>query len=558
MQGPVVDAVLLLLLILFFGLQQRNRPQSYFRFWFVGWILVFASYAVWDIRVASPLWSKVQDAGDFDFVLAGCTMFLMSMVSEQPAFLENALLFSAVSLVNVLIIDTREFTTVPKLVLMLAIVSWQICGFICARAVIPKTWRRARLLVLTICVVYGVAIVTYLATTSGKDLDNWAVVQLLLVTAVLYGGMSRGRSIAGSLGVVGFASWAVFYFVNMLRPEPSPMQTLMYDFWNFPKYFVGLSMILKVFEDATEEKEQIGAQFRELYEDFRLIYDTHPHPMWICDGITGRFLTANAATLKTYGYSLQELRQMCMDELVQPMDADAEEFVRELETVEVGGRLRHRYKDGRVVWVSVSDREIRYLGRLERLVMAQDVTEQMKLDQELSHRAQHDVLTGLANRQLLADRMEQSLLQSDKEERKVAILTIDVDHFKLINDTYGHLVGDECLKVVAARLKSKIRKADTIARTGGEEFMAVVSGLSQAADAEKVAASLLRVFDAPLDLSVGDMRVTVSVGVAVYPDDATDADTLRRLSDEALYRAKRAGRNCAGYACDAQVQSWAV
>jgi diguanylate cyclase (GGDEF)-like protein len=109
-------------------------------------------------------------------------------------------------------------------------------------------------------------------------------------------------------------------------------------------------------------------------------------------------------------------------------------------------------------------------------------------------------------------------------------------------------VGDECLKQVAARLKSKIRKVDTIARTGGEEFTAIVSGLSKAADAEKVAASLLRVFEEPLEVAIGALGVTVSIGVAVFPDDATDAQMLRQRSDEAMYRAKRAGRNRAGYA----------
>jgi diguanylate cyclase (GGDEF)-like protein len=100
---------------------------------------------------------------------------------------------------------------------------------------------------------------------------------------------------------------------------------------------------------------------------------------------------------------------------------------------------------------------------------------------------------------------------------------------------------------VAERLKSKIRKVDTIARTGGEEFMAVVGGLNNVADAEKVAEALLRVFDLPLALSIGEVGVTVSVGVAVYPDDGMEADVLRGLSDEAVYRAKREGRNRAAY-----------
>ena len=309
-------------------------------------------------------------------------------------------------------------------------------------------------------------------------------------------------------------------------------------------------MILKVFEETADDKARMAETFRDLYEDFRLLYDTHPHPMWICDESRGRFLTANEAATKEYGYSVTEFQGMSMSELELPADQEAEEVDSVLGEPAEGVRVRHQHKDGRVVWVNMVEREIVYLGQQARLVIARNITERLKLDRELSFRAQHDVLTGLPNRQLLEERLEQCLQSCRLEERRAAVLTIDVDHFKLINDTYGHLVGDECLKEVAARLKSKIRKVDTIARTGGEEFTAVVSGLNKASDAEKVAASLMRVFEAPVELPFGALGVTVSVGVAVYPDDAMDATTLRRLSDEAMYRAKRAGRNRAAYSAE--------
>ena len=309
-------------------------------------------------------------------------------------------------------------------------------------------------------------------------------------------------------------------------------------------------MILKVFEETADDKARMAETFRDLYEDFRLLYDTHPHPMWICNESRGRFLTANEAATKEYGYSITEFQAMTMHELELPHDPEAEEVDSVLGEPAEGVRVRHRHKDGRVVWVNMVEREIVYLGQAARLVIARNITERLKLDRELSFRAQHDVLTGLPNRQLLEERLEECLQLCRVEERRAAVLTIDVDHFKLINDTYGHLVGDECLKEVAGRLKSKIRKVDTIARTGGEEFTAVVSGLNKASDAEKVAASLMRVFEAPVELPFGALGVTVSVGVAVYPDDAVDATTLRRLSDEAMYRAKRAGRNRAAYSAE--------
>jgi diguanylate cyclase (GGDEF)-like protein/PAS domain S-box-containing protein len=340
--------------------------------------------------------------------------------------------------------------------------------------------------------------------------------------------------------------------------DPTPAQRVLKEFWSFPKYAVAAPMILKIFEDAKDEKAQLAEEFRELYEDFRSIYETHPHPMWICDGETGKFLMANAATLAVYGYSIEELHGMRMEELVAPAEEGAELVEEELEGPAEGKRLRHWHKDGRVVWVDVVDREIRYVGKKALFVVVHDITKRLKLDMELAHRAQHDVLTGLPNRQLLKDRLEQCIIACERDQRRAAILTIDVDHFKLINDTHGHLVGDECLQVVADRLKSKIRKVDTIARTGGEEFMAVVSSLNDVADAEKVAGSLLRVFDTPLELSIGKVPVTVSIGVAVYPDDAMDVETLRQLSDEALYRAKRGGRNRAAYACEVRARRYAI
>jgi diguanylate cyclase (GGDEF)-like protein/PAS domain S-box-containing protein len=558
MQGPVVDLVLLLLLILFFGLLQRSRPQKYFRFWFAGWIFVFLGYAVWAVKSVRPGLVGLQNVACFNFMLLGVLTFMIAQVAGEPSLRRLVSVGAVIGVINVLVIDATEFTVVPKLLLAAMILVWQGEGFYIGYVLLPRRWSRTRRAILAICVVSAVAMLAYVGMRPGKDLDNWAVVEVLLCTAVLYGGPpGNKRSAARWMGTIGFAAWAVFYSAGTLLNGPSEVRTVLFEFWNFPKYFVGFSMILKVFEDARDEKAGMADTFRELYEDFRLIYESHPYPMWICDGTTGEFLTANKAALQVYGYAMEELVELRMEDLETPRDKEMEEVEKESEVPAGATRHRHRYRDGRVVWVNLVEREIMYLGRVARFVTAHDVTEQMKQDKELSHRAQHDVLTGLPNRQLLADRLERCLIDCEREKRKAAILTIDVDHFKLINDTYGHLVGDECLKLVAARLKSKIRKVDTIARTGGEEFMAVVSGLSNVTDAEKVAASLLRVFETPLDLVIGEVGVTVSVGVAVFPDDATDAETLRRLSDEALYRAKRAGRNCAAYAFDVRTRRWA-
>jgi diguanylate cyclase (GGDEF)-like protein/PAS domain S-box-containing protein len=550
MQGPVVDLVLLMLLILFFGLQQRRRPQIHFRFWFAGWIFVFLSYVVWAVQGAFSKLVPLQNAVCFDFLLLGVLTFLMSLVAKEHALRRVVLSGLAIGAAAMVIVDTQEFIVIPREILAIGVLLSQGVAFSVAYALLPRQWPRRRALILTICVVYGTALMAYVLLTPATNLDNSAVVEVLVCAAVLYAGSAGRRGVSGLAGTIGFAAWAGFYALNMRSDNPAWLQKALYEFWNFPKYFVGFSMILKVFEDTADDKARMAETFRDLYEDFRLLYDTHPHPMWICDAPKGQFLTANEAATKEYGYSNTEFQAMRVTELELPSDPEAEEVESVLGDPAEGVRVRHRHKDGRVVWVNVVEREIVYLGQQARLVIARNITERLKLDRELSYRAQHDALTGLPNRQLLEERLEQCLQLCRMEDRRAAVLTIDVDHFKLINDTYGHLVGDECLKEVAARLKSKIRKVDTIARTGGEEFTAVVCGLSKAADAEKVAASLMRVFEAPVELQFGALGVTVSVGVAVYPDDATDATSLRRLSDEAMYRAKRSGRNRAAYSTE--------
>jgi diguanylate cyclase (GGDEF)-like protein len=189
-----------------------------------------------------------------------------------------------------------------------------------------------------------------------------------------------------------------------------------------------------------------------------------------------------------------------------------------------------------------------FRGDPARFVMAVDVTDMERESQELLHRAHHDALTGLPNRHELEIRIDRCLERSVRDLRKAALLTIDVDHFKQVNDTYGHLVGDECLKAVSARLQSRIRQMDTLARTGGEEFTAIIGGLSSKDDAQKISSMLLRIFDEPMALSACEIHLSISIGVAIFPDDGADRETLVRRSDEALYEAKRAGRNRAMFA----------
>jgi diguanylate cyclase (GGDEF)-like protein/PAS domain S-box-containing protein len=533
MQGPIVDIALLLLLICFFGLQQRSRPQRMYRYWLAGWSLVVLSYALWEWKLTLPLAVSLQDAGRYDLSLLGLLLFMVSFVLNEQRLRRTVIECLIVGVPMVLLIDAQTFVTVPRSWLAIGVVLWELCGLHAAYKLVPRGRVRTRAALYTLCVGFGIAMLVNIARGRSAGLTDWSLAEVALSTAVLYGGGMRRRTFAVNVGVAGFLAWSGFYVTAVVLKYDLDALRLFYLFWNFPKYFVGFAMILRVFEDANEEKTKLA-------EEFRAMYAGYPYPMWIYETETGRVLSANTEAMRGYGYTEEEFLKLRVQELETEPTESIEGL---LAPINEGRRTMHRHRDGRAVWVHVTDRDIVFRGRDARMLLARDITDKVNLNRELSFRANHDVLTGLPNRTLLADRIQQCMLRCDREDRKGLLLMIDVDHFKQINDTYGHGFGDECLRLVAARLSSKIRQIDTIARIGGEEFAAIIGGLHQISDAKIITDLLLGVFETPLQMKDFEVTVTVSIGGAIYPDDGVEGDTLLRKADDALYAAKRTGRN---------------
>ena len=161
-------------------------------------------------------------------------------------------------------------------------------------------------------------------------------------------------------------------------------------------------------------------------------------------------------------------------------------------------------------------------------------------------------MTGLLNRSTLEARLIDALTDSQRERLNTAVFTVDIDHFKRINDTHGHLIGDEILQAVSGRLAGVVRTADTVARTGGEEFTIVVTSLHGVDGANRIGETILQAFRDPVQLADQKIAVTVSIGCALFPDDGRKSDDLRKRSDQALYEAKRTGRNRIVFASRAQ------
>jgi diguanylate cyclase (GGDEF)-like protein len=162
---------------------------------------------------------------------------------------------------------------------------------------------------------------------------------------------------------------------------------------------------------------------------------------------------------------------------------------------------------------------------------------------QLQHVATHDALTGLPNRLLLADRLAQAIAQAERHAQRFAVIVVDLDRFKSVNDSLGHLAGDVLLKDVARRLTKVLRKADTLARLGGDEFVLVLNEINGPRDAEAVAVKVLADFAKPVLVSGLELHISASLGISVSPDDGVDADTLLQHADAAMYHAKKSGRN---------------
>ncbi len=199
------------------------------------------------------------------------------------------------------------------------------------------------------------------------------------------------------------------------------------------------------------------------------------------------------------------------------------------------------YIERLAMWLSISV----YSTQKDHFIAVFDnITDRKKAEEQVMFLAHHDPLTELPNRLVVRDRVEQAMIYSTREKSKAALLFLDIDNFKIINDTLGHTVGDALLQQVALRLRYCIRTTDTVSRQGGDEFLIVLPGVHDTADITTVVAKVLELLAAPFEIEGhNDLSTTASLGVSVFPDDGKDFDTLLRKADTAMYHAKEGGRN---------------
>jgi diguanylate cyclase (GGDEF)-like protein/PAS domain S-box-containing protein len=288
---------------------------------------------------------------------------------------------------------------------------------------------------------------------------------------------------------------------------------------------------------ATQHRDQLA-----------LVVERSLNEIFLFDAKTLHFSYVNAGARANLGYTLEQLSQMTpvdikpeMDEaqfraMIAPLLCGEQDLLK-FETV-------HQRADGSLYDVLVHLQLDTHNVRPTFVALILDITERKKAERQIWDQAHYDALTGLPNRILLQDRLAQKITKAHRTGERIAVMFIDLDRFKEINDTLGHAQGDRLLAQAAKRLQCAVRASDTVARMGGDEFVVLIPELDEPRLAMRTAETIVDTMAAPFDLDGHVVTVSASVGIVLYPDDGLNAESLLRCADQAMYLSKSRGRNC--------------
>ena len=324
------------------------------------------------------------------------------------------------------------------------------------------------------------------------------------------------------------------------------------EYWSYPQIMNGeVSGAVVTFINITKRKQAEKSLATERQRLSYILEGTNAGT-WEWNVQTGETVY-NERWAEIIGYTLAELAPVSIDtwmKFMHPDDIKASEdllekhFRKELPYYECEARMRH--KNGSWIWVLDRGKVATWTDDGKPLVMSgthQDITKRKLAEEKIHHMATHDVLTNLPSLRLAEDRLSSALGMSRRHKNLTAVMFIDLDGFKAINDTLGHDAGDYVLKQVAQRLLSCVRETDTVARVGGDEFLLIATGLHTPENASQIAEKVVHLLSQPVLFNMRQAAIGASIGIALYPEHGKNADQLIKQADEAMYRIKNAGRN---------------
>ncbi len=283
---------------------------------------------------------------------------------------------------------------------------------------------------------------------------------------------------------------------------------------------------------------------------FRSMINASLDAMFIIDPNTAKILDANKQGCQSLGYEYEEVLSLKITDIEKNLQDDESWHSRVKELKEKKHMLivgEHMCKDGYSIPVEKSASYLVQDNFEYFLVIVRDISERKKSEELIWRQANYDALTGLPNRNMFYDRLGEALKKAQRAKMKLAVLCLDLDKFKEVNDTLGHDVGDQLLKEAGRRLNKCVREADTVARLGGDEFCILIERFSDSAHIDRIANNILSMLSEPFFLSGNRSFISASIGVAFFPDDSENVDGLLKKSDQAMYFAKNKGRDCFQY-----------
>ncbi|HWL12003.1 MAG TPA: diguanylate cyclase, partial [Ureibacillus sp.] len=294
------------------------------------------------------------------------------------------------------------------------------------------------------------------------------------------------------------------------------------------------------------KRRRAEKNLKESEERFRVIAEHSKSVIKILN-LTGKVFYVSPSAQEIFGHSASDFIGRPFIENIHPEDIRKVQKIllqvtRTRETVEI--ELRHMHQEGYSLWLnSYFTPILTSEGQVEKIiVISDDISESKKKESKLKKMAFYDYLTGLPNRRLFNERLEQAILTSEKTGNITALLVLDCDKFKRINDTLGHDVGDEVIKMFASRVKSVLRKKDTLSRVGGDEFTVVLPELDHISRVDAICERILATVKEPMFINDEMIKITTSIGISIYPT-TNDIDALYKEADQNLYKSKECGGN---------------
>jgi diguanylate cyclase (GGDEF)-like protein len=534
----LLTTVVLVALVLIFGSILQRSGHAGLRFWFLGWTLILIHVLVqWlGLPFAGP---AAQTIVVLNMLLLAGAAFLISLI-PAPRFRRGMIACAAVFGVTASVYTALVVVNVTQ--------PWLIWPLFCASGIslgaaqLYSHWGSRRERVLGIGGAIGGAALAGICFAFNPAPDGGL---LALLTAIyLADGLAysrRFRSISSGTctALLGFAAWGLVWPVASLLAQYAPTFQTPPVLWNLPKLFVAIGMILTLLEQETERMAREA-------ERNRTLYDRSQCGLFL-SSLDGTLLDCNEALARM---SLRGTSQAMIGTSTVACYADPAErdlWIRDiLRDGSIENRELHLIRPDGTAWIALINAKLRKDSRgrpMEIEGALLEVTEHRRMHRQLLWQARHDPLTGLANRASVEENLQQALAGADAGGSKVALVCMDLDQFKWINDNHGHAIGDGFLRAFAQRMQTAVSGPDLLGRVGGDEFVLLLRDISTEQQAAERLERVLNTLDKPLEVEGHTLRPSISAGIAIYPQDGANASELRRHADHALYRAKELGRD---------------